>query len=225
MQIDRAMVTAADYHDALVVARRAKSAAVLLALVMLLTQLALFFTARYTDLVVPTSGPAVAAPTTAATLPAVLPSQRTSDLLHYTLGLTMFVGFAASVLLSVLLLLLVKIMLVGRAIGVGPVTSAFVWSLVLLLLLFPWQAFLGTSLEVRDFVVPGVLYTWDELVAGAKFADDFGNFNAAAATILKWSRFVVFPLVAVVLLLVIQVRSNRGLKLAVSEPRASEEIV
>ena len=48
---DRTLATSADYADALLVARRAKKLLVLLILLMLLAQIALFFTARYTDFI------------------------------------------------------------------------------------------------------------------------------------------------------------------------------
>lgn len=209
MEIDRSMLAAADHHDAVVVTRKAKSVVALLLLLMLLGQLALFFTARYTGLL-------VSDPATAATQP-VEPT-RLFNLLHYALGLSVFVGMATSLLLSLLLLVLTLVMLSGRLVGVGQAASALVSSLVLLVLLFPWQAFLGGELLQRDFVIPGVLYTWDELRAGAKFVNAFDGIDSASATILKWARFVAFPLLAIVILLLVHKRSNRGVNEALSGP-------
>lgn len=235
MNIDRAMITAADYHDAIVVARRAKSAAALIVLLMLLGQLALFFVARYTDIL----GPSPSAPTTEQIVDAavdpdvdvppstqpVAPPQRTADIAHYALGLTILVGFGASLILSIILMLLIKILLTGRALGVGPVTSAFVMSSVLLLLLFPWQAFLGGQLMHRDFIIPGVLYTWDELSSGAKFVSSFSDLESISQTCLRWARFVAFPIAAIVIVLLVQSRSTRGLRQAISEPaRGATEV-
>jgi hypothetical protein len=39
----------------------------------------------------------------------------------------------------------------------------------------------------------------------------------SAETILHWSRFVVFPAVALIILLLIQVKSTRGMRLALGE--------
>ena len=58
------------------------------------------------------------------------------------------------------ILLIAKIMLVGRLIGVAQVTSAFIWCVFLVVLLFPWQAFLQSTDFTGDFKIPGVLYTW-----------------------------------------------------------------
>ncbi len=224
---DNAYATAADYADAMITARRAKNWLFLLLLLMLLIQLTVFFVAGYTDYVLPEAREDVMRldeEAIATTLPvdgggAVAEARgvvktatnRSADALEYVTGLINFLGVALSVVLSVVLLLIVAIMLVGRLIGASRLTSAFVWSIVLIVLLFPWQAFL----EPHAFKIPGVLYTWEELTSptdGAKFpTDDF-----AFAT-LKWARYAGFPAVAVILLLVIQIKSNRGIKLALGE--------
>jgi hypothetical protein len=138
--------------------------------------------------------------------------------LEYLIGLTGFLGIVLVLVLAIVLLLLVQIMLVGRLIGVSLVAASFVWSVVLAALLFPWQAFLNNAdLTAVDFKIPGVLYTWNELVHDAAFAA-----TDIPTSILKWSRFVVFPVLAVVLLLLIQAKSRRGLRLALGEAQLEE---
>src|SRR4051794_38384254 len=194
-----AIATAADYADALITARRTKNTLVLLLVVMLLAQIALFFIARQTRMF---------ASSTASTQPA-----STTDLLHYVDGLCIFFGMTLAIVLSFVLLLIVNIMLVGRLIGAGRLTGAYVLCLVLMVMMFPWQAFLrNAEMSNREFIVPGVLYTWDELRSGAQF--DGSNWNIAA---LKWARFVGFPVVALLLLFTVQVKSNRGLRQALGE--------
>jgi len=217
---DSAIATAADYADAMLVARRAKSVLVLILLLALLTQLGLFFAARYSDVLFkPAEGAATSQPVELAASPqaiATTPLQTSSrwfDVLHYLIGLSGFLGVALSIVLSLVLFLLVKIMLVGRLIGVARVTSAYVWSLVLIALLFPWQAFLQNhDFTSREFMLPGVLYTWDELLRFARFGTD-----DLPAAVLKWAKFVGFPVLAVLMLMVIQIKSNRGLRQALGE--------
>lgn len=227
---DTAIATAADYADAMLVARRAKSTLVLLLLVALLAQLALFFTARYTDALFTPAGSVAAVAASPATAPgvavelpatqpgglapgAVAPRNKLVDLLHYVVGASGFLGVTLSIVLAFVLLLLVKIMLVGRLIGVARVTGAYCWCLLLVVLLFPWQAFLQShDFSSRAFMIPGVLYTWDELLAFARFPTD-----DLTQAILKWARFVGWPVVAVLMLMVIQVKSNRGLRQALGE--------
>jgi len=206
---DPSIATAADYADALIVARRAKNWLFLILLLVLLVHICLFFVARYTDFF--TTAPTV----TATTKPL---SHRVSpiDGFHYLTGITTFFGTILPILLSSVLLIIVNIMLVGRLIGVARVTSAYVWSILLILLLFPWQAFLGkVPFYSEDFRIPGVLFTWDELAAEAHFTAQ--PFELA---LMRWARFLVFPLLALILLMLIQGKSNRGLRQALGESTA-----
>jgi hypothetical protein len=56
-----------------------------------------------------------------------------------------------------------------------------------------------------------VLFTWDDLML-AKFPT-----TDLSYAILKWARFFIWPLVALILLLVVQVKSSRGVKQALGE--------
>ncbi|HEX3358104.1 MAG TPA: hypothetical protein VHS31_14120 [Tepidisphaeraceae bacterium] len=197
---DPAIATAADYADAMYTARRAKNLLVLLIFVCLLIQLGLFFVARYTDYIIPNSA-------------TTQPMPHWVDALQYLVGGSAFIGFILAIVLCFVLLLIVKIMLVGRLIGVARTTSAYVSCLLLIVLLFPWQAFLSNATFTDpNFKIPGVLYTWDELVGFAKFHSELSPIAA-----LKWARFVGWPVIAVIMVLGIQIKSNRGLRQAFGE--------
>jgi hypothetical protein len=200
---DPAIATAADYADAMYTARRFKSLLVLLVLVVLLIQLGLFFVARYTDYVIPS-------PTTTQ------PALKIGDLLQYLVGGCTFLGVIFTIVLSFVMLLIVNIMLVGRLIGVARTVSSYAWCLVLLVLLFPWQAFLSNATFTDpNFKIPGVLYTWDELKQFAKFG--IGTPADGFLIFLNWARFVGFPVIAIMIVLRIQMKSNRGLRQAFGE--------
>lgn len=209
--LEPTLAAKADYADAILVARRAKNWLFLLLLVVLIGQIALFFTARNTN-----------ALNSAFSTATSQPSTRLLDSLKYLVALCGFAGLAGSLVLCTVLLLLVKIMLTGRTLGVAKVTSAFVWSIVLLVLLFPWQAILANptvtsppDAMAKDFKIPGVLYTWAEFsnpAAGAKF-----NPDRTDEKILRWARFVGFPAVATMILLSIQVKSSKGIKASLGE--------
>lgn len=216
---DSEIATAADYADAMLTARRAKNVLVLLLILIIVGQLAVFFLVRYDivrvdQLVVPTTMPT----TDAATQPSGVD---VSDLMHYLGAACLAIGLIGTVVLGFVLLLVVNIMLVGRLIGVARLTSAYLWCIVLLVLLFPWQAFLnnvGLTAEQISWKWPGVLYTWNELMQpmhGAKFPEDLSRF-----AILKWVRYVAFPVVALIMLLVIQFKSNKGMRQALGEEEA-----
>ena len=233
-QVQTTIATAADYADAMITARRAKNWLFTLLLLILLTQLTIFFVARYTDALegaisgVQTGDAATVRvePTTAPAQPITLPAQdapgqsRTGRILEYLIGGTTFLGMGSIIVLGVVLLLIVLIMLIGRLIGVSRVTSAFIWCVVLGVLLFPWQAFLTyPGLAGTDFRIPGVLYTWSEVAQQARFGINESMDGMMQS--LKWARFVGFPIVALIILLILQSKSGRGLKLALGEADAN----
>ena len=219
------IATAADYADAMMIARRAKNVLFFLLLLMLLLQLGTFFVAHSTNWILPDATTPSMADTLTTTQPATAPTTMPASMdnarrmlpsvLRYLMAIIDFLGIVLILVLAVVLMLIVKIMLVGRLIGVARVTSAFVWCVFLALLLFPWQAFLQNTDFTGDFKLPGVLFTWSELVhptAGAKFSSS--DFNQS---ILRWARFVGWPVIALILLLVVQAKSSRGLRAALGE--------
>jgi len=212
------LAVAADYADAMLVARRWKNIMVLLLLLFLLIQVGLFLAVRF-------SGDAAAAPAT--TQPVSWSGHDLSTPCEWLINVVDFLSIICVVVLAIVLLLIVAIMLVGRLIGVARVTGAFVGCVILAALLFPWQSLwdypvAGTdqtapppveNLEVGPrFGLPGVLYTWPELRHRAHFPGAW-----SAATYLGWARFVGWPGVAMILLLSVQARSSRGLRFALGE--------
>jgi hypothetical protein len=224
------IATAADYADAMITARRTKGWLFIILLLLLLIQVTVFFLAAYTDLILVTpsaaEAPAVVEGEAAANAAAAAPAQtRLGDFMQYLNVLIAFLGLTLAVVLSVVLLILVFIMLVGRLIGVSRMTSAWIWSILLVVILFPLQSLLVSPVTVPsaeeitvvdryEFKVPGVLYTWTELAGHARFMH---REAPIAEQILKWVRFVAYPVVAMIILLMIQVKSNRGLRMALGE--------
>ena len=209
------IATSADYADALLVARRGKHLLFLLLLLMLLGQIAVFFVARYTTVIISGDvGSSATAAATAATttMPIVTAPTRSAVALNYFSSAMTFFGMILPILYALDLLLILNIMLVGRLLGLARTTSAFLWCLLLILLLFPFQMFFGGSTEPTDFRLPGVLYTWNELSAYAKFST-----ADPAYAFLKWTRFLGAPLLALLLLAAVQIKSNRGLRQALGE--------
>ena len=221
------IATAADYADAMMAARRAKNWLFLLLLLILLGQLAMFFALRHNPDLMGSSTPAYTTATTEASVPTTQPSGfQVAKLMEYFVAITSFAGIVLAIVLAAVQLLIVTIMLVGRLIGVSRVTSAFIWGLLLIVLLFPWQSLLLSPVTVgvnaqgttnTEFKLPGVLYTWGEIThptLGARFNSADLSANQAY---LRWARFVIWPAIAVLLLLVIQSKSSRGLRMALGE--------
>lgn len=216
------LATAADYSEAMSVVRRAKSVLVLLILLMLVLQIAVFFMARYEAFPISTWGLSASDSTTQ---PVTTGSDRLTDVMHYVTGVTLLGGIGLGIVLAMVLMIILHIMLVGRLIGVSKVASSLVWCLILVVFLFPWQTFMNNAgLTQTDFRVPGVLWTWGELVQRYRFPNDFSA-EGWATTILSWFRFVGAPLVAVVLTLMIQLKSNRGIKMAMGEDEVLNEVM
>ena len=265
------LAVAADYADALLVARRSKSVVFLLLLLFLLLQVTVFLLYRYNAFHVvskanPTSttsasvsvdrngvtvDPGTTTQPSQAAQAAPLPARSsgfeiTLGLYKWVLNVTTFLGVALVIVLAVVLLLTSVIMLVGRLIGVSHVTSAFVWCVFLAVILFPWQSLLNsgssplpgssgvwtasaspdleqgayTSPPVKDQKLPGVLFTWTEVEREARFPAN--HFDAE--TVLHWMRFVGWPVVAVLMLLTIQLKSGRGLRFALGEADIPVEV-
>ena len=179
MTPDRAIETAADYADAMMTARSAKNLLVLLVLLMLLVQLAIFFVARYKPDWIESNSGGVSGSTTSSAVEVSASDgaldvrvTNTARVLQYITGLIDFLGVVLSIVLAMVLFLVVMIMLVGRLIGVSRLTAAFIWCLILVAMLFPWQSFLNNTNFTADFKIPGVLYTWAELMRNAHFGMD-----------------------------------------------------
>jgi hypothetical protein len=211
------MAVAADYADAMLIARRWKNILFLLLLLFLLVQIGVFLAVRLSG------SPAASA----STQPAIVPMRDMPGAMSWLINFTGFLSMIVVVVLAVVLLLIVGIMLIGRLIGVSQLTAAFVLCVVLAAILFPWQALwnypvAGTlqgspapveNLEVGPrFGLPGALYTWPELQHRAYFSN-----SPLSAGIIGWARFVGWPVVAIILLFSVQVRSSRGLKFALGE--------
>jgi hypothetical protein len=203
------LATAADYADALLTARRAKSLVSSLLLLVLIAQLSLFFALRYWK------------PLPAGDSPM---HQHARDVVQYFVGLSDIAGLFLPAILVVILYLLLQVQLVARLIGTARLTSAFLWSLLLALLLFPWQAVLNNPAINADpaanalgMKIPGVLYTWAEISNPAMGATFSGSDGPAA--MLHWARYVGFPVLSVLILTIIHFKSQRGLRQSLGESR------
>mgnify|MGYP000551372086 CR=1 FL=1 len=207
---DNSLATAADYAEALLTARRARCWLAAIVAAMLLAQMAVFFAARFTAAVVPDA---------AATQPSR--SQAIGRLLlEYVVSTSAFLGMASVLVLAAVLLLIVNIMLVGRLIGLSDTIKALLWCVVLAVLVFPWQALLNSpDYQGTDFRIPGVLYTWAELTAHAR-----APWPGVEQKILKWTRFAAFPAASGLVLLLLYLRSGRGLQLALGERRPPADL-
>jgi len=107
----------------------------------------------------------------------------------------------ASVLYCLTMLFILKVSLHGRMGGINHIARAFFLSLLLLVLILPWQ-------KLFNGVVVGAMFTSSELTAAT---NNIKNGDLVSRT-LFYLRFCVFWIVVVLLLILSQVRSSRWSK-------------
>jgi hypothetical protein len=138
--------------------------------------------------------------------------------MRYLVGLTGFAGLVLPILLALVLYALLHVLLTANLVGTARMMRAMLGSFVLALLLFPWQSILNSPAITNDpasiatgIKIPGVLYTWAELSQPAIGAH-FSTAGDLPHTVLHWARFVVWPVVAICILLGVQAKSSRALR-------------
>ena len=127
--------------------------------------------------------------------------------LNWAMPAAKFAALAAGMLLVLTLLLAVKLALLGRMPGVAALVSAFFWSLLLWMLLIPWQQTLAGS----TFACGALSNCTDLMEAGAKLAGAKANWFTCT---VYYARFAAYPLLAVVLWLLVQAKFARGYRQA-----------
>jgi hypothetical protein len=131
--------------------------------------------------------------------PAIL-AWLTFDRLERIIELTNGVLIIAASLFCLSMLFNIMVSLVGRLGGINHIARAFFLSLIVSILVLPWQTMLGLS-------VPGVVYTPAELVAWLSTKT-----SGTPAAVVFYLRFVVYWVLVLLLLLLSQLRSARWTK-------------
>jgi hypothetical protein len=112
-----------------------------------------------------------------------------------------FALVVTATLYSLILVFCLKISLVGRLGGINHVARAFIWSLVAVVFLLPWQKYFGG-------VLAGAIFTPTELMAACT--------RVAGRDVLEriffYTRFVALPLAVLLMMLAAQARSIRWAK-------------
>jgi hypothetical protein len=209
------IIASADYADALLAARAAVRVFTAIVLLTLVGQMALFFTVRYRipDDALSNANTRLAAASQPSISPPPIGPTQTELLIEYGIGLTQFFALAASLALAGSLLVTLNIMIVARVVGIAPVARALFASLPLIVLLFPWQAFLNNQqMTAADFKIPGVLYSWAELRHTAHWTDAVLSMPGT----LHWARFGGFPCAALLLVITLYRWTACGLGKALS---------
>jgi hypothetical protein len=153
----------------------------------------------------PATEPALATAGTTAEPPTLaVPESTWAEILRWTLPATKFLALVVGTLLVLTLLFAVKLALIGRTGGVAAFISAFFWSLILWVVLVPWQQIYSTSMA------GGALYNLTDLVNGT--ASLYDKQHTGADVWLYYGRFLIYPLLALALLARVQMKFARGLR-------------
>jgi len=126
-------------------------------------------------------------------------------LLEFGLPGTRFAALVLCLLLVLMVMFAVKLSLVERIGGVAGFMSAFNWSLILLLMLIPWQQILSSSLSC------GALFSFTELTS----ADSaLGKTPSQVDQVFFYARFIAYPCVALFACLLVQTKFAKGFSAA-----------
>ena len=112
-----------------------------------------------------------------------------------------FVLIPAAGLYCLTMLFSLKISLLGRLGGINHISRAFFISLIMVVLLLPWQ-------RLFPGILAGAIYTPKELLTSCAHGDDC----KIPGTALYYFRFTVLPLLVTLLLIFSQIRSARWAK-------------
>jgi len=156
----------------------------------------------------PATQAAQAAPTpqTALAEPVDAAAEAWQAVLQWAMPVAKFIALAAGMLLVLTLLFTVKLSLLGRMAGVPNQLNAFFWSLLLWVMLIPWQQALPGST-----IMCGAPSNLADLMADtAKLTGNIGLFTH----VVYYARFAAYPLLAVVVWVWVQTKFACGYRRA-----------
>ncbi|HUO10595.1 MAG TPA: hypothetical protein VM008_19995 [Phycisphaerae bacterium] len=115
---------------------------------------------------------------------------------------------------SIVVFITLLVVLVAQAPGVAQITKGLIWSILLLFMFLPWQYF------ARDFPIPGVIYSYKELLRLIE-PHVTGEHVARFQIFLLYGRFVAWPLIGLFVLLITSERFRAGIMIAIGHPLQS----
>ncbi len=136
------------------------------------------------------------------------------DLLYWLLPGMKFLAVVSCTLLVLTLLLAVKLSLVGRLGGIAGFISAFFWSLILFVIVIPWQQVLHGAFVSGSLYSLEDLVRWTETVRAAWGAEDVSLVDH----IFHYARFIAFPLMTLLVWFLVHIKFARGVTTVMFPP-------
>ncbi len=136
---------------------------------------------------------------------------------YLAVPVTQLLGLLAAASQAILIFLTLIMILVAQAPGVAHLTRSLNWAVILLFMVLPWQYFF------HGFPIPGVLYSWHELLhtMGLVYLLPPGQGIPFIPRLLIVARYVGWPSLAMVVMLVTAERFRAGTRLAIGHPLQS----
>ena len=129
--------------------------------------------------------------------------------LEWALPVTQVLGLLSAMLLVLVLLFAVKIALLGRLPGLSNYLSAFFWSLILLVVIIPWQ------LVIRESFMNGALFDFRELLMARASCDEGAQMQCG----LYYVRFLAYPAITLLVWLSVGIKFACGFRKTTATPR------
>ncbi len=124
------------------------------------------------------------------------------ETLRWALPACRFFAVVAVLLAVLTFMFAVKLAIIGRLGGIANYMSAFLWSLILLAMVMPWQQVLGSSFASGVLFNLGELTSYVEKIKSSWGASTPGPLEVA----LYYARFIAYPVIALLVWLVVMVK-------------------
>lgn len=178
-----------EFKTALASLRKARNFFMLIILIVLIFQIGVFFAVDKTDILsnapavqeVPTSQPAC------GTKECKIPGEAWRKMFNWTLPASRYAAFFAAIMLTVTLGVGAHFSMLGpNSRGIHQMISAFLWSMVLVLLLAPWQKIMPAAGIASATFSLGDIFVMQQKVSPQKLG-----------YLTYYARFVAYPAIAV----------------------------
>jgi hypothetical protein len=131
--------------------------------------------------------------------------------------ITQLLGLIAVCSMTLLVYITLQVTLIAQAPGVAHITRSLIWMVLLLFMVFPWQYFFAP-----EFPIPGVLYGYHELLRFiGPFVAKNGDKIYRYQSFLVIARFVFWPVIGMIVMIISAERFRAGIMLAIGHPLQS----
>jgi hypothetical protein len=136
----------------------------------------------------------------------------------YTMAVpvTQALGLMAATSQTIIVFLTLLVILMAHAPGVAQVTRSLIWTVLLAFMVFPWQ-----SVFTQGFPIPGIFWGYQEMTAFIGPHVVAGEQIYGYQRFLVVARFILWPLLALLVLLITSERFRSGIMLAIGHPLQS----